>query len=253
MADKFDSKFKPHDYKVWVDDSWAKEGQKEHFTIKLDKPADHTIHIDYYTVNGGAKAGQDYEYTKGTVTFHKGEWQEHVYVETYKDKHYPEGTEKFYLKIDEHDPHVRIKDHGEKGEGKIYDVKPEQPKVYVYGDEKTEGEYIKVKFHVVGDNKDGVHVKWHTEADTANDHGKHDNDYKPSGGKGHDVYIKPGDHDEYVYIKTYDDKIDEHKEHFKVVLDHGDYKNGNDYANCYIKDNDTQPHPTFTGNDHPLV
>src|SRR3569832_1638544 len=102
MTDEHGKENQKHDSYVYVSDSKAEEGKYEHFKIYLNDKADYNFKVYYETEDGhgpdGAKAGQDYKYTKGFVEFHKGDKWADVYVPTYEDKKY-EGTEKFYLKI----------------------------------------------------------------------------------------------------------------------------------------------------------
>jgi hypothetical protein len=56
------------------------------------------IKIPYYTVNGSAKAGEDYAETKGTLTIDAGTTSTFIKVPVINDK-YKEGNENFYVKL----------------------------------------------------------------------------------------------------------------------------------------------------------
>jgi hypothetical protein len=101
-------------YKLWVDDAWAKEGHTMKFEVHLNKEADHDITVYYKTYNGTAKDGKDYHGEYDSVVIHAGDDSATIYIDT-KDDHRKEHKEYFYVKIDEHDPYVKVKDHYGKG------------------------------------------------------------------------------------------------------------------------------------------
>src|SRR6266550_4403970 len=68
------------------------------FTVSLSVAQTDTVTVDYFTSNGTATAGQDYEATSGTLTFMPGETTKVVDVPVIGDR-IPEGDEFFYLNL----------------------------------------------------------------------------------------------------------------------------------------------------------
>lgn len=69
------------------------------FEFDLSRPAPEEITIDYQTVDGSARAGQDYEAKSGSVTFVEGQTKASVSVNILGDKDI-EAMESFSLSID---------------------------------------------------------------------------------------------------------------------------------------------------------
>ena len=57
------------------------------FEVKLSEDAEHEVRVDYATVDGTAKAGQDYVATSGTLVFNEGDREDYVWVEVIDDDH----------------------------------------------------------------------------------------------------------------------------------------------------------------------
>lgn len=245
------------DYVINLKDDYVKvsEGEAAKFTIKLDRPYEgkEPLVVKYYTKDDTAEAKKgDYVAEAKYVVFTKGEQYEHIDVQTLDDK-YKEPTEKFYVKLEEHSKYAKIDD----GTGIVHikdDTKHdyEKPTIKFWCEGGKGEEDIRVHFKIEGENKDGMVVKYHTEAGTANWFGKHTDDYKPSGGPGHNLYIKPHQKEGVVTIDVKDDHKKEYDEWFKVVLDKShEYKNTGEIK-CYITDDDHyhQPQPTATATGH---
>jgi hypothetical protein len=215
---------KPNYYKLSVENAKVEEGETAYFKVKLNEKADHDIKVHYGTKDGTAKDGKDYEGEYGHVWIYKGQDSAKIDIKTIEDwKH--EGTEHFKLKIWEHDKYVYVKDGEAKGTIKDDDKKHDdhhhhQPKVSVGDETKKEGDvgYTKFEFKVSVDTEyhKGLMVKYHTEAGTANDYGKHQYDYIPESGY---VYIKPGSKYGTIDVKVKGDTYKEADEYFKVVID----------------------------------
>ena len=83
-----------------VADARAREGIDEAvaFPVSLSRAASGTVTVDYVTLDGTAKAGEDYERTRGTLSFAPGEREKTVAVPILDDGH-DEGEETFTLKL----------------------------------------------------------------------------------------------------------------------------------------------------------
>jgi hypothetical protein len=68
------------------------------FTVGLSTEQPNPVTVDYFTSNGTAAAGRDYEATNGTLTFMPGETRKVVTVPVIGDR-IPEGDEVFYLNV----------------------------------------------------------------------------------------------------------------------------------------------------------
>ncbi len=66
------------------------------FVVKLSEKAEHEVRVDYATVDGTAKAGEDYIATSGTLVFDEGDQEKIVWVEILDDDH-DEDTETMTL------------------------------------------------------------------------------------------------------------------------------------------------------------
>ncbi|WP_424932553.1 Calx-beta domain-containing protein [Amaricoccus macauensis] len=80
------------------------------FEFELSRPATETMTVDYKTVDGSAKAGVDYEKTKGSVTFVEGQTKASVAVKILGDKDF-EASEHFSLSIDAPSEIASISNH----------------------------------------------------------------------------------------------------------------------------------------------
>jgi hypothetical protein len=67
---------------IYISDAWHYTGDLSPlgFTVYLSAPATQTVTVDFRTVNGTAIAGQDFEFTSGTLTFAPGETQKYIVV-----------------------------------------------------------------------------------------------------------------------------------------------------------------------------
>ncbi len=66
------------------------------FVVKLSEKAEHEVRVNYTTVDGTAKAGEDYRRRSGTLVFDKGDQEKIVWVEIIDDDH-DEDTETMTL------------------------------------------------------------------------------------------------------------------------------------------------------------
>ena len=67
-------------------------------TVSLSRAAAGTVTVDYATRDGTAKAGEDYTFTRGTLSFTAGELEKTVSVPLLDDA-VDEGEETFTLKL----------------------------------------------------------------------------------------------------------------------------------------------------------
>ena len=83
---------------VSVDDARVEEGPGAvlEFPVTLDRAHSETVTVDWETLDGSARAGEDYEAGSGTVTFHPGETSKTVRVRVLDDAH-DEGAESMLL------------------------------------------------------------------------------------------------------------------------------------------------------------
>ena len=83
-----------------VADARAREGVDPAvvFPVTLSRAASGVVTVEYVTRDGTAKAGEDYERTRGTLTFAVGETEKTVAVPVLDDGH-DEGAETFTLKL----------------------------------------------------------------------------------------------------------------------------------------------------------
>jgi hypothetical protein len=80
-----------------VGQDWILEAQKKAiFTVKLNGVIEGEVTVDYFTLNGSAKAGEDYQQTNGRLTFNKDSLIQTVEV-TLIDNQIGEETESFSL------------------------------------------------------------------------------------------------------------------------------------------------------------
>lgn len=238
-----DDDYKPQHYKLNVGDAYAKEGEYLYFKVSLDGKADHKVDFKWTTKDITTEGSADYTPTYGSGTIEKG--ADHAVIKILaKSDYLKEGYENFKVHVTENDYYVKV--HDGEGLGTIKDVyyKPELPTVKIWGDEGYEGDKLVFKVAVDGKNEHGTKVFYHTEAKTANAYGAHQDDYVPGGGKDY-VWIPAGKNEAKIEVQTKEDYKHEATEYFHVVLDHGDYKKGVDYAKGTIFDDDHATVPTF--------
>ena len=84
-----------------VADARAREGEDPtlDFAVTLDRASSGTVTVDYATLDGSAKAGEDYTRTSGTLSFAPGETAKTVSVPVLDDAH-DEGTEILVLRLE---------------------------------------------------------------------------------------------------------------------------------------------------------
>ena len=68
------------------------------FAVRLDRAASGPVTVDYRTMDGSAKAGEDYDAASGTLTFAAGETSQSVRV-TVRDDEHDEGEETLALRL----------------------------------------------------------------------------------------------------------------------------------------------------------
>ncbi|MDE0652235.1 MAG: fibronectin type III domain-containing protein [bacterium] len=68
------------------------------FAVRLDRAASGPVTVDYRTMDGSAKAGEDYDAASGTLTFAAGETSRSVRV-TVRDDEHDEGEETLALRL----------------------------------------------------------------------------------------------------------------------------------------------------------
>ena len=85
---------------ISVADAEAREGEDAAvvFTVTLSRAASGEVAVDYATRDGTAKAGEDYAFTRGTLTFAAGDTEGTVSVPVIDDE-IDEGEETFTLRL----------------------------------------------------------------------------------------------------------------------------------------------------------
>ena len=68
------------------------------FTVRLDRPTDRTVAVNFTTRNGTAVAGKDYRQRSGVLVWQPGEQVKKVRVRVKADS-LPERTERFWLRL----------------------------------------------------------------------------------------------------------------------------------------------------------
>ena len=95
-----DGHSRPPGQGVSVRDAWALEGihRTIRFLVFLDGPATGAVEVDYETADRTARAGSDYEATRGTLTFPPGEILKTIYVQVLDDS-VDERDETFLVRL----------------------------------------------------------------------------------------------------------------------------------------------------------
>ena len=84
---------------ITVSDASAQESSGDtylRFVVKLSEKAEHEVRVNYKTVDGTAKAGEDYRRRSGRLVFNEGDQEKSVWVEVLDDDH-DEDTETMTL------------------------------------------------------------------------------------------------------------------------------------------------------------
>ena len=109
----------PPDITVSDASEWESSGPTYlKFEVKLSERAEHEVRVDYATVDGTAKAGEDYVATSGTLVFDEGDREKIVWVDIIDDDH-DEDTETMTLVLS--NP-VRAHLSDATGEGRIHNT-----------------------------------------------------------------------------------------------------------------------------------
>jgi hypothetical protein len=81
---------------VYINSQSGYEGAPFFFDVWLSYPANETVTVHFYTVDGAAVDGWDYYGVSGTLTFEPGETRQTIYVQTIRDNFY-DGVEDFLV------------------------------------------------------------------------------------------------------------------------------------------------------------
>jgi hypothetical protein len=233
-----DDDARPQHYKLYVGDAYAKEGEYLYFKVSINGKADHKIDFNWTTKDITTEGAADYTPTYGSGSIAEGSSHGVIKILA-KTDYLKEGYEHFKVHVTENDDYVKVKD-GE-GHGTIKDVYHHhysKPTVKIDDAHAQEGDKMSFKVHAEH-NYHGVKVYYRTEAGTANEYGNHTKDYHPAGGGGKSLYLAPGQKEGVIYVDTKEDYYKEDTEYFKMILEDGHYKKGDDYAKGIIYDDDS--------------
>lgn len=178
------------------------------FTVTLAEPATQIVSIDYATVDGTARAGQDYRSQSGTLTFLPGETEKRIRIEVSGDV-MDEADETFLLNL------TRISNaslRDSQGQALIVDNDEGRvPSVSIDDGSVTEGAVANVTVRLSDPSDVPVQVKFKTASHTAQDGG----DFPFQEGQ---ITFAPGETTRTITLVTTDDATDEDDEFFFVRL-----------------------------------
>ncbi|MDE5096469.1 MAG: sodium:calcium exchanger, partial [Trichodesmium sp. St11_bin5] len=189
----------------------ANRGEKNmKFEVTLDNSSAQTVKVNYETINGSAKAGEDFQKKKGVLTFKPGERKKTVNVPILGDL-VDENNEEFQVKLSDA-KNGKLSD--EKAVGRIID-NDISPKISI-GDarvtEANRGEK-NMKFEVKLDNSSSQTVKVNYE--TINGSAKAGEDFRKKKGV---LTFKPGETKKTLNVPILGDTVYEKNEKFQVKL-----------------------------------
>lgn len=168
--------------------------------------------VDYHTIDGTAVSSQDYQETKGTLTFADGETTKTITIPIIDDNHY-EPDQSFEIQL----TNPSSNSHIEKGKGKTEVVIFDSNEKAVLAFERRKYDVMEdagfVELTVIresGSNGE-VTVDYETKEGTA----KEGNDYIPVKGT---IRFLPGEAAKTIRIEIVDDDIPEEDKHFYVKL-----------------------------------
>jgi hypothetical protein len=181
------------------------------FTVSLSAPASQTVTVNYTTANGSAKAGQDYQTTKGTLTFSPGEITKTIIVPIVGDTE-SESAEKFKLKLS-NPTNATLKD--KQGIATITNDDGTQSKISIGDVKMLEGNRGRknAQYQVTLDTKTNQTVT--VNYTTANQTAKANQDYKPTQGI---LTFQPGETKKTITVPILGDTQIEPNETFQLKL-----------------------------------
>ncbi|MEB3342084.1 Calx-beta domain-containing protein [Okeania sp.] len=203
--------------KISISDATVTEGnrgkKKMEFEVKLNNPSDKTVKVNYTTVDGSAKSGQDYQKKNGVLTFKPGEKEKKVSISVLGDNK-DENNEKFEVKLSRA-KNAKLSDKKAVGTIRDNDETVIIPEVIIGDAKVTEGNSGKknMKFEVKLSEatQEIVEVNYVTVDGSA----KSGQDYEKVSGV---VKFKPGQKKKVVSVPVLGDTRDENNEQFEVKL-----------------------------------
>ncbi|NEQ39892.1 MAG: hypothetical protein F6K40_28040 [Okeania sp. SIO3I5] len=224
------------DPQISINDTKITEGNRgrktARFNVTLDQESDEVVKVNYTTVNGSAKAGQDYKRTRGTLTFQPGQTQKAIAIPILGDEKV-ENDETFTVNLSQ-PQNGKIEDN--QGIATIQDN--DLAKISIRDAKITEGNRGKkqAKFTVTLNSEvdETVRVNYATVNGTA----KARSDYQTTKGT---LTFRPGQRRKTISVPILGDTLDEENEKFQVVLSKPrNAKLGDRRAIGTIIDNDIQ-------------
>jgi hypothetical protein len=185
------------------------------FTVVLSTVYDVSVTVDYYTTDGSALAGSDYQEASGTVTFAPGETVQTLTVQVIGDTQ-QEDDEYFYVNL-ANATHASIGTATKAG----YIVNDDTPPTISIGDASVvEGNSgttpMTFTVSLSSVSGQGVWVNYTTANNTAK---TSDNDYVPTSGS---IYFAPGETIQTITVSIVGDTKKEKDERFYVKLSGAD-------------------------------
>ena len=177
------------------------------FAVALDEASDVDIDIEYKTSDFYAKAGEDFEYTEGSLIIAAGDLAASISIPLIDDKLY-EVHESFYVDAELSDTKYRVRRIG----ATIVSDDP-MPNLSISDGEAVEGE--EMEFTISLDNPSGVETRFTHRIDYDAGTATPGTDYYRSSGV---IGFEPGETQFTGTVRTFDDEEEEEKETFYVNL-----------------------------------
>ena len=229
---------------VSVSDLVLSEGDngrpKANFTVKLSRPQTDTVTVSYKTVDGSAKAGDDYVAKSGKVTFLPGQTEATVDVTLTPDRTF-EPDEFFFLSVDPGNSDIGTDDSIGKAQILDDDAPDDLPQITIEGFSGAEGvSSLEYKVVLSEPSDRSVTVNYRTVSDMPTFAGNYNADVDWAGNT---VTFAPGETAKSIFIDTNSDSNVEFDEPVILELYNPDIAVfGNDAATlkekAFILDND---------------
>jgi hypothetical protein len=199
--------------KISISDRPTNESEKEAvFEVYLNTTSTKEVEVSYATADDTAKAGEDYETTKGTLTFEPGKTREEIAVPIIGNS-LEEDTENFIVNLS-NPKNGELQD--ERGVGQILDddgaIEEDVPEISISDRLTNEGEKEAVfEVYLNTTSSKEVEVSYATADDTA----KAEEDYEFTEGT---LTFEPGETKEEIVVPIIGNSLEEETEDFAVIL-----------------------------------
>ena len=179
------------------------------FNLALSAQAQSRIQISYVTVDGSARAGTDYQYSKGMVEFERGEQQKSVSVEVFDDS-IDENSERLTLQL--HSPNAQLMATSVIG---TIEDDDDPPALSIVNASVSEGnaDLQPLTFDIALNTASGKYVS--VEYSTNDADASAADDYIQTSGR---LVFRPGDLTKSVTVWVVGDTVEEANEQFDLQL-----------------------------------